>query len=305
LERTQRILERFPEFYLTWDRSSLIHELVTALGKRVDEAEKEVDLILKAHWVDTATSGDLDKLGRLFNLSRYPGERDADYRSRLKRAIIEFKGGGTRQAILDAVRMTLGLPPDYPIEMVENPEKEILKEFTVRSGDEWSFCSESIYDAEPVLEVSLASEEEESINKPTLTNVDTGETLTFDGKIGRGQTLVIEGGEARLGGKDVKRSLSAEKPPTVPRQDTRWSYDEPISEEIGVFDAAVFDESKFAVGIPTVRLSLRWVSHQPATFMLRIPGSALGREGQIKLASDAVDSIKATGVKAIITTVED
>jgi len=305
LERTQRILERFPEFYLTWDRASLIHELVTALGKRVDEAEKDVDRILRAHWVDTATSGDLDKLGRLFNLSRNPGERDADYRNRLKRAIIEFKGGGTRQAILDAVRMTLGLPMDYPIEMVENPEKEIHKEFTVQSGDKWSFCSESIYDAEPVVEFSLASDEYEAINKPTLTNMDTGETLTFDGTVGRGQTLVIEGGKAKLGGKEVKKSLSAEKPPTVPRRVTRWSYDEPISEEIGVFDTAIFDESKFAVGIPTVRLGFRWVSHQPATFMLRIPGSALGREDSVKLASDAVESIKATGVKAIITTVED
>ena len=72
-----------------------------------------------------------------------------------------------------------------------------------------------------------------------------------------------------------------------------------------MFDTAVFDESKFAVGIPTVRLGFRWVSHQPATFMLRIPGSALGRKDSVKLASDAVESIKATGVKAIITTVED
>ena len=49
MQRTQRILDRFPEFYLTWNKTSLIYELVTAIGKRVDESEKDLDSILTAH----------------------------------------------------------------------------------------------------------------------------------------------------------------------------------------------------------------------------------------------------------------
>jgi hypothetical protein len=121
----------------------------------------------------------------------------------------------------------------------------------------------------------------------------------------KGQTLVIEDGKAKVNNKEVKKSLSAPKPPTIPRRMTRWTYRQPISEEIGVFDTAVFDESKFAVGIPRVRLGLTWTSNQLATFELRIPRSALTRENSLQMARDAVESIKATGVKAIITTVED
>jgi len=297
-------LERFPQFYMTWDTESLIYDLVTSMGKRLDEAEKDLDSILRAHWVDTATHGDLDALGQIFSVDRNPGEPDADYRNRLKRAIIEFKGGGTRQAILDSVRLTLGLPSDYPLEMIENPEKEVYREFSVQSGDTWAFSSESIYDEEPVIEVSLESEED-TINKPTIANLDTGEAITFDGKISKAQTLVIEGGKAKVNKREAKGSLSAQRPPMVPRRVTRWAYNEPISEEIGVFDTAVFDESKFAVGIPAVRLGFRWVSRQPATFELRVPRSALTRSEGFQLAQDAVESIKATGVRAIIKMVED
>ena len=305
MERTQRILDRFPEFYLTWDKTSIIYELVTALGKRIDESEKDLDSILEAHWVDTAANDDLDRLASVYNLGRSPGESDPELRSRLKRAIIEYKGGGTMKAILDSVRMALRLPLDYPIEMVENPEAEVHREFTVQSGDTWSFSSESIHDAEPVIEITLAPEEEDVITDPTLTNLETGETITFSGEVKKGQILVIEDGKARVNNKEVKKSLSAPKPPTIPRRMTRWTYRQPISEEIGVFDTAVFDESKFAVGIPKVKLALRWMSNQLATFELRIPRSALTRKNSLQMARDAVESIKATGVKAIITTVED
>jgi hypothetical protein len=304
VERTQRILERFPQFYMTWDKQSIIHDLVTSLGKQVDESEKELDSVLRSHWLDTAAHGDLNKLGRMFNINRNPGEPDPDYRNRLKRAIIEFKGGGTRQAIMSSVRLTLGLPPDYPLEMIENPEKEVYREFSVQSGDTWAFSSESILDAEPVIDMSLQSEDE-SINKPTITNIDTGEAITFNGKIGKGQTLTIGDGRAMIDGKEVKKSLSTTKPPRLPRRVTEWAYNEPISEEIGVFDTAVFDESKFAIGIPQVRLGFKWITHQPATFELRVPRSALTRKESLKLAQDAVESIKATGVKAIINVVED
>ena len=107
-----------------------------------------------------------------------------------------------------------------------------------------------------------------------------------------------------LDGRDVSGSLTGVKPLNLPRRMTSWRYEEPISEEIGAFDTAVFDESKFAIGIPEVNLAFEWVAHQPATFELTIPESALARENSLQLVREAVDSIKAAGVKAIITTGE-
>jgi len=45
MERTKRILDRLPLFYRSWDRDSIIFNLLFAMGKRIDEAEKEVTAI--------------------------------------------------------------------------------------------------------------------------------------------------------------------------------------------------------------------------------------------------------------------
>ncbi len=302
MERTQRILERFPLFYRTWDRDSFVYNLVYALGKRIDEAEKEVDAILRSHWVDTAFGTSLDKLGGIYGIGRKPHEGDPEYRNRLKQAIIEFKGGGTINAILTSVRMTLGLPRDHPIEMIENPPMEMHREFKVNPGDTWTFSSESVLDATPTIEVSIESDNEK-ITNPSITNLETNESVAFKDTILKGQKLIIEEGKATLDKKNVKKSLSTTKLPKVLRKQHKWSYAEPISEEIGVFDTAVFDESKFAIGIPTIKLGFSWAAHQPATFELRIPKQAVSWGDGATLAKEAVESIKATGVRAVIKVV--
>ena len=304
MERTQRILGRLPLFYRTWDRGSLVHGLAFALGKRVEEAEREVTAILRSHWVDTAFGPDLDRLGAIYGFERRPGEGDSEYRNRLKQAIIEFKGGGTISAILTSVRMTLGLPRDQPIEMIENPQTEAAREFLVNPGDTWGLSSESVLDAKPTIEVSIESDNER-ITNPTITNLETDESVTFNGSVLKGQKLVLGEGRATLDGKSVRRDLSAPGVPTLLRKQHKWSYTEPISKEIGVFDAAVFDESKFAIGIPTVRLAFSWAAHQPATFEIRIPRKAAPLGSDFALAEEAVQSIKATGVRAIFKVVEE
>lgn len=82
--------------------------------------EKDLAWIMRSHWVDTASGKDLDRLGALFSIPRGK-EKDSDYRGRLKTAIISYRGGGTVGSIKMMARIALGLPPDHPIEMRENP----------------------------------------------------------------------------------------------------------------------------------------------------------------------------------------
>ena len=299
MEKTLRILDRLPLFYRSWDRDSLIFNLLFAMGKRIEEAEKEVTAILRSHWVDTSFEANLDRLGAIFSFDRKPREGDSEYRNHLKQAVIEFKGGGTINALLTSVRMTLGLPRDYPLEMVENPPIEKQRDFEVNPGDIWAFSSEGVLDASPTIEVSIESESEK-ITNPSITNLETNESITYKGSILKGQKLVIEEGKGRLDRKSARKNLSTTKVPSLLRKQHKWRYEEPISEEIGLYETAVFDESKFAIGIPTVRLSFNWLAHQPATFEIRIPQQAITRSDDVALVEEAVDYIKATGVRAII-----
>ena len=304
MERTRRILERLPLFYRVWDENSIVYNLIFALGKRLDEADKEITAILRSHWVDTAFGHDLDRMGAVYGFERKQREGDTEYKNRLKQAVIEFKGGGTINSILTSVRMSLGLPRDHPIEMIENPELEVQREFEVTPGDIWTHSSESVVDATPTIEVSIASESEK-ITNPTIKNLETGESVTYLGTVLRGQKLVLGEDSAQLDGKGVKRSVSTAQFPRLLRKQHKWFYEEPISEEIGVYDTAVFDESKFAIGITTVRLTFKWVARQPATFEIKIPQRLITREDDVSLVDDAIGSIKATGVRAVINVVKE
>jgi len=302
MKRTQKILDRLPSFYRTWDTKSLIFNMVYALGKRLDESEKDLYAVMWAHWVDKAFDGDLDKLGILYNLKRKPDETDPAYRSRLKRAIMEFKGGGTINAVLTSVRTALGLPRDYPLELVENPQKEMYKEFQVRTGETWRLSSSSVLDAPPGIEINVETEGLKSTN-PTITNLETGETVALKGTLQKGEVLRIEGGKAFLNNVDATDRLSKAMALRLLRKGSDWRYTEVLEKEIGVFDTALFDSSMFAIGIPTVNIGFRWMSHEPATFEIRIPKEAAPSKSSLSLAQEVVDSIKAAGVRAIISIV--
>jgi len=303
MKRTQRILDRFPSFYKTWDKNSIIFNMVHALGKRLDEAEKDLYAIMLAHWVDKASKSDLDELGDLYNIKRKPDEADSAYRSRLKRAIMEFKGGGTINAVLTSVKTALGLPRDYPLELIENPPKEMYGEFKVRTGETWWLSSSSVLDAAPSIEINVETEGLRSTN-PTITDLDTGEVVAFKGTLQKGEVLRIEGEKALLGDADVTERLSKTTALKLLRKGSTWRYAEALEKEIGVFDTAAFDSSIFAIGIPTVNIGFKWVAYQPATFEIRMPKDALPTKGSIALAQEVVESIKAAGVRAIINVVE-
>jgi hypothetical protein len=299
MKRTKRILSRFPIFYKVWDENSRIFKVINAIGKRLEEADKDTNAILRAHWIDTAFGEDIDRLGAIFNLKRRIGEDDSEYRSRLKRAIMDFKGGGTVSAILLSVKMTLGLPNDYPLELVENPPVVINRALEVRTGDTWLMSSNSVLDATP--SITLTNETADMpITNPTILNVDTGEKIVFNGTIRMGEELKIEDGKATLNGIDVTERLSVTNFPRLLRKGSVWNYAEQVEEAIGRFDISKFDESIFAVGIPTAKIIFNWVAYQPATFEIRIPKDVISGRRDLSILEETVNTIKASGVKAII-----
>ena len=294
--RAEKIASRFPHFYLSWDRSSTISSFVSAVGKAMDETEKEYVSIMRSHWVDTASGEDLDRLGALFSIGRGRGETDADYRGRLKTAIISYKGGGTLSSIRMIARIALGLPQDYPIEVRENPEVAMKRTWKVRANSEWTVDPRSIADAEPEITIALETKDVK-ISDPTITNLDTGESITFKGVLSYGEALRIGGGRATVNGVDQTQRLSTAKVPKMPRRKTKWQYTESIGANLGVFDRAQFDRSVFAVD-STSSVTFEWKALQPASFEVLVPKALLDKSGaKAAYVQRLIDSVKASGVR--------
>ena len=107
MDRVEKICDRLPRFYRFWEKEgSPVYNLLCAVSKQLDEAEMKITGLMKAHWIDGAVEDELDKLGVLLGLTRLSGEDDSYYRTRLKRGVIEYKGGGTVPAILGQYSQT-------------------------------------------------------------------------------------------------------------------------------------------------------------------------------------------------------
>jgi hypothetical protein len=268
------------------------------VSKQLDEVEDKITDVMKAHWADTAHEDELNRLGVLLGLSRLSGEDDLHFRARLKRAANEYKGGGTVSAILDAVKASIDSQSAEDVKIVENPRASAFAEFTVRAGDTWTLGSNSITDAQPRL--TLTVEEGGEVSSPRIMNLDTGESITFQGKLKGGQNLVIKK-KASLEGKDVSKRISPQKIPRLLRRGSTWKYTEALEELIAVFDTAKFGEHTFAVRVPSVTIRFDWTRFQPATFEVRIKSKALrGSDLSKPYLERVVNSMKAAGVNTII-----
>jgi len=234
VSRNERILERFPSFYKVWDSRSRIFKVASAIAKRFDEADKDLSMILRSHWVDKAFGEDLNSLGSIFNMGRRIDESDLKYGKRLKMAIAEFKGGGTTSAILASAKMALGVPEDTAIQLVENPPIEVSKTLVAKTGESWVMSSNSVLDAVPSIMISVETEDAK-ITNPTLTNFDTGERITFNGIVKSGEELRIDGEKTELNGVNVSERLSTATVPRLLRKLSTWSYTEVVEEKIGRF----------------------------------------------------------------------
>jgi hypothetical protein len=299
MSKIERIGDRLPRFYKNWQKNSLIFSLLQAVGKQMDRAEEEISNLMKAHWVSTAQRDELGSLGVLVGSKRIPEEDDMRYRARLKRAVNEYKGGGTVSAIFENIKELMEAKSDEDIEIVENPPVKDAAEFLVIANDTWTLGSNSIEDEEPSLTLTVEGEGE--VSNPEIINTDTAESITLNGKLKSGERLTIKKNKAFIDEQDVTENISTQKPPILLRKGSTWKYSEALLERIGVFDTAKFDEHTFAVGVPTVKIRFEWTRRQPATFLVQIRSKALRESGLTEsYLEKAVNSMKAAGVNAII-----
>jgi hypothetical protein len=296
---SDRISGRLPHFYTSWDPESSVAEFIAAQGKRSDECEKELVSIMRAHWVDTAHGDDLDRIGAIFSVKRRENEPDKEYRNRLKTAIISYKGGGTIRAIRMLVAIALKLPQEEPVTLVENPQVTMKRSWKTSAGREWDVNPGSIRASVPSVTLSVETGKARVTN-PTLTNLTTGESITYNGDLATGDVLEIRDGNATLNGKPCTKNLSAPSVPWLPRKKSRWQYMEGIGANAGTFDAGRFDQSVFVIDVITT-VTFEWQAHAPARFELHLPGDLLVRAGiRIDTMQDLVDSVKACGVKGTV-----
>ena len=292
----------------------MLYRFIDAFGMRLDEAEKDLIGSMRAHWADTAASGDLKHLGALYSLSRRKGEGDAEYRRRVKSALLEYKGGGTVAAIMSLTTAYLGARKSE-IELIDNPLMPVTVEQHIRSGDTWSMGSNGVGDAVPEIRLFVepvnmyfdVAKFDDSplpldVSNPVITNLDTKESIGFKGTIHGGQELVISGGKAKLDETAAASSLTSKSAPTVTRKESQWKYSESLEETIGTFDKGTFNSSMFEINVAAVRLRFSWMAHQLSTFELKIRDEALIRSG---LSLDDVKGflgrVKALGVDAVVT----
>jgi hypothetical protein len=269
----------------------------------MEEMENDLVSIMRAHFVDTARGDDIDKLGALFNIKRNDVESDPDYSNRLKMAILSFKGGGTIDAIQMLVRITLGLPQNYSAEIVENPPVRLMRTWTVSSGHEWLVNPRNIQDTIPEITITVETENA-TITDPTLTNLTTGENITFKGDISYGDSLKIGKDRAMLNGEDRTDRLSTTSFPRLPRTKSKWQYTEYKGANIGTFDQTNFDDSVFVIDI-TSSVTFEWTAYQPATFEMLLPEELLQKAGfTAGYMQDIINSVKASGVKADVKVIK-
>src|SRR5215211_6464169 len=122
--KTDRLAALFPDAYAARDRGSLLSQFLDAVGAELMAADEKVKRLLKSHWVRYAEGEALDHLGAVFGVRRHVLRKDAreteerletdeEFRERLRWIVPLFTGGGTRRAVVGAVRSALGLPFDF------------------------------------------------------------------------------------------------------------------------------------------------------------------------------------------------
>ncbi len=304
MDRVERIRRRLPRFYRSWDEDSLISVLIHGISTELDLAEDKLMDVMKTKWVDVADGENLDNLASLLGMERFDDEDDANFRTRIHRAVDEYKGGGTVSAILDSVTKLIRDEGQGSVKVVENPPAPGRQKLTVRASDTWQISSQSIEDAKP--RITITVKEGGEVSQPEITNIDTGESVTYDGKLGSNQTLILEKGAATLDGEKLPDEKSPGEIPTLTRWISKWKYSESLGKMVGVFDEAKFDEQTFAVGIPPVEIEFEWKRLQPSTFKVIIDHDTLeSSDVSQEYLQKVVNSMKAAGTTGIVAVSED
>lgn len=295
MSRAEKMCNRLPKFYKGWDRGSLVYAFMSSFASQLDDADDQIAEIMRAHWVDSATGEDLDRLGAAVVSKRMQGEDDEKYRSRIRRAVSDYRGGGTVRAILESVMGLIGTSSEGDVEIVENPLLSLSEEVKVMAGETWTISSRSVEDVDPRIRISV--EKGGEVKDPTLTNLKTGDTVAFKGTLVGGQELILTKGKAELNGEDATDKVELKGFPKLLREGSVWKYSESLSGLLGVFDSAKFDEHTFTKGIPYLTIRFEWEGHAPASFEVKIKSGALKKSGlEVGDVERFVSRMRAAGV---------
>ncbi len=305
--KTDRLIDLFPDVYAARDRESLLYKLLDAAGAELMDADESIKNLLKSHWVDYASSSGLDGLGAIFGVARrrLPDgslEPDAIFRLRLKSIVPLFTGGGTRRAVLGAVRSALGFPFDLSqlhlpaqfaalqqdleslVRLEEfSPHPQRLVADTAGPGD----------DGLLTLDVPLTGVRPEAARFEWTFTKGSGRRLRLEllpplddtpsGGIQADDSLVLlEGQTLRLSANpdgslvafrettDVTAQFhdllgGPPRLPLVPVGEHRWRF----SALSALFDTSPFDSETFPP--PLYHVQVAWTSHEPLTFDVFVP----------------------------------
>jgi hypothetical protein len=316
--KTDRLVALFPDAYAARDRESLLYKLLDAVGAELMEADEKVKRLLKSHWVRYAEGEALDNLGASFGvrrraLRRGPDETaerlesDEEFRLRLQAIVPMFTGGGTRSAVIGAVRSALGLP--FYLEQLglvgqgyrglhEDLEAlVVLTEFSPQGDRVLASDPKPTADgagAELTLRVESQSADERFPRIEWAFDRGAGRRLVIellgttrgvgsldDLLVAEGQTLVLDAGpegqlNAFVGARDVSGlfvNADGSKParlPAVPKEPSEWRF-RAEGGRFGADDAALsrFDADTF--NLPTFHVSLTRLRLLPLTFDVEVP----------------------------------
>jgi hypothetical protein len=300
--KTERLVDLFPDVFAARDRSSLLYKLLDAVGAELMDADESIKRLLKSHWINYAEGDALDGLGAIFKVERrrLPNgtpEPDEAFRLRLKSVVSLFTGGGTREAVLGAVRAALGLPfhlnqlrgvPEALRQDLENliileefsPNPERFFDEITDPGDAGQLTLDlpvvSVFETRPNIEWIFT---QGGGRRLEVERLDTGDGIrSLD-------TLVIpQGVELRLGA-DAQGNLTAflgttevasaftnldgttpARMPSVPRFASTWQF----RAQSGLFDFSTFDEDD-TFDLPLFRVEMTWRSSTPLTFDVIVP----------------------------------
>lgn len=302
--KTDRLVALFPDIYAAQDKESVLYKLLDAVGAEFMAADEKVKRLLKSHWVRYAEGRALDNLAAVYGLTRRTlrskrPESDEAFRRRLQSTVPLFTGGGTRRAVLGAVRSALGLPFDLD-QLKLPPEFEALRrdvealitltEFSPQGEKVTETIIQTVGGAsELVLNVKESTVkasspqiewtfERGSGRNLTMERVGSAEGIRSVGEfwIPAGKTLVFSAvDKGRLSALIDRTDVSAQfvnldgtSPallPNVPEGPSKWKFRaRSAAYDAGTFDGETFDTPRFFVSIRRLRFV-------PLTFDVEVP----------------------------------